>query len=208
MILACLSAAVGHLELPSEEDTRSKRKPACGLGSQNRARQETPPLAYCNEIWWRPIFRVVPPNLTTSAPAVMLASNVKLRISGLSTLELAKTALYMSLVKIQRKGQLTLPSRVRNRLGLSEGDLVDVKVRTANIVITPQGIIDRSKFPSADEEYTPEQRQIIDARLAEADEDVIEGRLYGPFETHEEFIASLHKEAKKLRTKKSKRAAQ
>ena len=61
------------------------------------------------------------------------------------------------------------------------------------------------KLPSADDEYTPEQRRIIDARLAKADEDIKHGRLYGPFETHEEFVASLHREAKKLRAKEAKR---
>jgi len=30
-------------------------------------------------------------------------------------------------------------------------------------------VIDRSKFPTANDEYTPQQRRIIDARLAESD---------------------------------------
>jgi len=127
----------------------------------------------------------------------MLASNVELRISGSSTLELAKAALYMSLVKIQKKGQLTLPSRVRSRLGLSEGDFVDVKVRAANIVITRQMVIDRSKFPNADDEYTPRQRRFIDAQLAKSEEDFKKGRTFGPFDTAEEMIASMKEQLKK-----------
>jgi AbrB family looped-hinge helix DNA binding protein len=40
----------------------------------------------------------------------------------------------MSIVKIQRKGQMTLPTRVRTAIGLADGDLVDVKVTGRRIV--------------------------------------------------------------------------
>ena len=43
----------------------------------------------------------------------------------------------MPLGKILRKGQLTLPSKIRSRLGLAEGDFVDVKISAAHIVVTP-----------------------------------------------------------------------
>ena len=68
-------------------------------------------------------------------------------------------------------------------------------------------VIDRLKFPNADDEYTPEQRSIIDARLDEADEDAKHGQFYGPFDTHKKFITSLHQESKNLQTMKSKRPA-
>ena len=97
---------------------------------------------------------------------------------------------------------------IRSRLGLADGDLIEVKVRSTSIVLTPKVVIDRSKFPNADGDYTPAQRRMIDARLARADEDIRRGRLYGPFDTHEQFLASLHKEAKKLRAKKRKRPAE
>ena len=67
-------------------------------------------------------------------------------------------------------------------------------------------VIDRSKFPNADDEYTPEQRRVIDARLGEADEDIRQGRVYGPFETMEGFERSLRETAKKV-PGKSKRSA-
>ena len=108
-----------------------------------------------------------------------------------------KSCLSMPLVKIQKKGQVTLPARIRNRLGLVEGDLVDVKIRAAHIVIRPQVVIDRLKFRNADDEYTPEQRRIIDARLAESEEDFKKGRTFGPFDTADEMIASMKEELKK-----------
>jgi hypothetical protein len=55
--------------------------------------------------------------------------------------------------------------------------------------------IDHSNSPAVDDEYTPAQRRVIDARLTKADEDMKHGRVYGPFDTHSQFIASLHREA-------------
>lgn len=111
-----------------------------------------------------------------------------------------------TLVRIHRKGQMTLPTRLRTLAGIAEGDLAEAAFQRGKIVITPKLAIDRSQFPTADDEYTPRQRRIIDARLAKADQDIKHGRVYGPFDTHEEFIAALHKERAQLRViKKTKR---
>jgi hypothetical protein len=53
-------------------------------------------------------------------------------------------------------------------------------------------------LPSADNEYTPAQRRVIDARLAKARK----GPYYGPFETADKAIAFLRKE---IRTRKASR---
>src|ERR1700732_4933184 len=102
-----------------------------------------------------------------------------------------------TLVKLQGKGQMTIPSKVRSAVGLSDGDLVEVKAVGKKIVITPQFVIDRSLFPNADGEYTPAQRRIIDARLAKADEDIKHGRTYGPFNTADEMIVHMKAQLKK-----------
>jgi hypothetical protein len=86
---------------------------------------------------------------------------------------------------------------------VAEGDLIEASVKRGKIILTPKPLIDRSKFPTADDEYTPEQRRVIDARLAESAEDIRAGRLYGPFETHEEMAQFLHDHAKKARGKVS-----
>jgi AbrB family looped-hinge helix DNA binding protein len=108
-----------------------------------------------------------------------------------------------TLVKVQHNGQVTIPTRLRSRAGISEGDLVEASFRRGSIILTPKLVIDRSQFPTADDEYTPEQRRVTDARLAKSTEDIRKGRLYGPFETHEEMIAFLHRHAKKARRDKS-----
>ncbi len=53
------------------------------------------------------------------------------------------------------------------------------------------------KLPSADDDYTPEQRRKVDAELAKGLQDLKEGRTYGPFNTADEMIASMEKQLKK-----------
>lgn len=108
-----------------------------------------------------------------------------------------------TLVKIHRKGQMTLPSRLRSAIGIAEGDLVEVSLQRGKIVLTPKMVIDRSKFPTADDEYTPAQRRVIDARLANARK----GPYYGPFDTAEEMIASMKNQLRKRTASKRTNAS-
>jgi AbrB family looped-hinge helix DNA binding protein len=112
----------------------------------------------------------------------------------------------MSLVKVQHKGQMTIPNHVRSAVGLADGSLVDVKAARGKIIITPQVVIDRSKLPTADDEYSPAQRRIIDARLAQAVAEVKKGHVSPAFETIADFAASLKADAKKLKAKTKPRA--
>ena len=71
-----------------------------------------------------------------------------------------------TLVKIHRKGQMTLPSSFRAAMGVGEGSIVELSLKNGKTVITPQIVIDRSQFPNADDEYTPAQRRIIDVGIS------------------------------------------
>jgi AbrB family looped-hinge helix DNA binding protein len=108
--------------------------------------------------------------------------------------------------KIQNKGQVTIPTAVRRQAGLSKGDLVNFAFQRGKIVMTPRVVIDRSKFPTADDEYTPAQRKIIDAQLAKGLADIKAGRVSRVFDNADEFIADLHKATKKTNAKKTKHA--
>jgi len=92
-----------------------------------------------------------------------------------------------TLVKVQPKGQMTIPRKVRSAVGLADGDLVEVRAVGKRIVIIPQPAIDRSKLPDADEEYTPAQRRLLSARLDKAER----GPFYGPFKNGAEVAAFL-----------------
>jgi AbrB family looped-hinge helix DNA binding protein len=108
--------------------------------------------------------------------------------------------------KIQNKGQVTIPTAVRRQAGLAKGDLVNFAFHRGKIVITPKLVIDRSSFPTADDEYTPAQRRTIDARLAEGLADIKAGRTFGPFNTAEEMIADMKARLRKgTPAKKTKR---
>jgi bifunctional DNA-binding transcriptional regulator/antitoxin component of YhaV-PrlF toxin-antitoxin module len=78
-----------------------------------------------------------------------------------------------------------VPPSVRRQAGLKSGRKIEFKVSGGVISIYP-------KLPSGDDEYTPEQRRIVDAQPAEGLADIEAGRVHGPFATHKEFIASLH----------------
>jgi AbrB family looped-hinge helix DNA binding protein len=109
-----------------------------------------------------------------------------------------------TIVKIHRKGQMTLPVRLRAAIGVAEGDLVEATVYRGKILLTPKMLVDRSKFPTADKDYTDEQRRVIDARLDESEEDLTKGRVVGPFDTADEMIASMRAGLKKRATKATK----
>ena len=110
-----------------------------------------------------------------------------------------------TIVKVQKKGQVTLPTRLRSQAGISDGDLIEATFQRGKIILTPKPALDLSGFPNADDEYTPAQRRIIVARLDKADEDIKAGRVSRAFETAEEFIADLHKASTRLKAKKTKR---
>jgi len=111
-----------------------------------------------------------------------------------------------STARIQHKGQVTIPTHVREQAGLSKGDVVEFSYRRGKIVVTPRVPVERSKFPNADDEYTPAQRRLIDARLAESEEDFKQGRTYGPFNTAAEMVAHMKSMLKKRAlTPKAKR---
>lgn len=109
--------------------------------------------------------------------------------------------------KIQQKGQVTIPTNVMRQAGLAKGDLVDFAFAKGKIVITPKVLAEPYRLPNADDEYTPAQRRIVDARLAEADADIEAGRVSPAFNSHEQLIAYLDKVSLKRSPRKpSKRS--
>lgn len=89
-------------------------------------------------------------------------------------------------VLIKAKSDLVVPRSIRRRAGIKTGDRIEFKVSGGVINIVP-------KLPSADDEYTPQERRIIDAQLDEAEK----GPFYGPFNTADEMIKHLKGRLKK-----------
>jgi bifunctional DNA-binding transcriptional regulator/antitoxin component of YhaV-PrlF toxin-antitoxin module len=97
-------------------------------------------------------------------------------------------------VIVSNKSELVVPRNVRRRAGLKSGQKVEFKVSGGVINIVPE-------LPVADDEYTPSERRVIDARLRLARK----GPYHGPFATADDAIAFLRKEIK--RRKGNKRAS-
>ena len=91
---------------------------------------------------------------------------------------------------VKNKTPLVVPPEVQRRAGLSSRAQLEFRASGGVITIT-------AKPPSADE-YTAEQRRMIDARLTEAKK----GPYYGPFETADEAVKFLRKE---IRSRKARR---
>ncbi len=89
-------------------------------------------------------------------------------------------------VKNNNNAPLVVPPAIRRRARFKNGQQLEFRVAGGMISIIP-------KLPSADDEYTPEQRQAIDTRLAAARK----GPYYGPFATADDAIKFLRTEVRK-----------
>lgn len=93
----------------------------------------------------------------------------------------------MSLVKVKPKGEVILPTALRERAGLNVGDLLEARFEKGKITLTPKSLIDR--------------------RIEEGLEDIRRGRTHGPFDTADQMIESLQRNMKeRAKTKKTKRS--
>ena len=99
-------------------------------------------------------------------------------------------------VTVKNKTPLVVPPAVRRRAGLKSGQQLEFRVSSGVITILPK--------PTEDDEYTPEQRRVIDGRLAEGLADIKAGRTFGPFDSADEMIA--HMEARATKRTIAKRA--
>jgi bifunctional DNA-binding transcriptional regulator/antitoxin component of YhaV-PrlF toxin-antitoxin module len=95
---------------------------------------------------------------------------------------------------VRKKTPIVVPEPLRRQAGIKVGDRLEFKVSGGIISIIPE-------LPSAEDDYTPEQRRRIDAELAEARE----GPYYGPFNTAEEVISHMQAELRKRAAAKPKR---
>jgi len=93
----------------------------------------------------------------------------------------------MAIVIVKSKYQVVIPSKVRARLGVNVGDVLEAGVEGGKITFTPKSLVDRG--------------------IAMSIEDFRRGRSYGPFNTAEEMVKSLHRNAKKLRASSKVRVA-
>lgn len=90
----------------------------------------------------------------------------------------------MTSIPVRKKGQITLPARMRRRLGLEEGDFVKVEETPEGILLKPRKLID------ADQSYFWDDAWQKGELAADRD---IEGGRYEVFEDVDDLIDSLKK---------------
>ncbi|MDP8982441.1 MAG: AbrB/MazE/SpoVT family DNA-binding domain-containing protein [Acidobacteriota bacterium] len=81
-------------------------------------------------------------------------------------------------ITVKNETDLVVPPSVRRKAGIKAGDRLEIKASRGVITIV-------TKPDSAAQEYTPEQRRVIDRGIAQGLEDVRKGRVYGPFSAPE-----------------------
>ena len=91
------------------------------------------------------------------------------------------------LVRIQEKGQVTIPTEIRKKLGLKRGDLVAVMETPEGVFITPQQVVATKAFDSIGD-ILKEQGVSLEKLIAQGRDirsDLLE-EAYGITETPEE----------------------
>jgi len=91
----------------------------------------------------------------------------------------------MELVKVKRNYQITIPQSLRRLIRLVVGDYVEVDIKDDTLVIRPVKVI----YPDQEYFFTKEWQ----AKEAEAEKDIAEGKLVGPFEDAQDALKALKK---------------
>jgi len=89
----------------------------------------------------------------------------------------------MSLVKVKRHSQITIPNDIRRKLKIVEGDYLEVEEHNNKFVLKPVKVVhpDEAYF------HTKEWQ----AGEKEADKDITEGKLIGPFDNVKDALKAL-----------------
>jgi antitoxin MazE len=87
--------------------------------------------------------------------------------------------------KVTRHGQITLPASVRRKLGIEEGDLLEIEVLDERAVLVPKKLVDKSQAYFWTKEWQEAEK--------EAEEDIKAGRVK-TFNSIDELIKDLDKE--------------
>ena len=86
----------------------------------------------------------------------------------------------MAVVTVSPKYHVTIPQRLREKIGLQAGDLLEAKIESGKITLT--------------------RRLAIPPGVEESLADFHAGRTYGPFRTAGEAVASMKRELRKRKT--------
>jgi AbrB family looped-hinge helix DNA binding protein len=89
----------------------------------------------------------------------------------------------MELVKVKRNYQITIPQSLRKFFQLAVGDYLQVELQDETLVIRPVKVV----HPDQEYFFTKEWQE----KETEADKDITEGKVVGPFENSQDALKAL-----------------
>jgi antitoxin MazE len=89
----------------------------------------------------------------------------------------------MPLVKVKKHSQITIPNEIRKKFNIAEGDYLEIEDHNSELVLKPV------KMVHPDEAYFHTKEWQTGER--EADRDIVEGDVAGPFDNIEDALKAL-----------------
>jgi AbrB family looped-hinge helix DNA binding protein len=86
------------------------------------------------------------------------------------------------LSKVTRNGQITLPASIRKKLGIEEGDVVEMSIEDEKVVLAPKKLVDKSQAYFWTKKWQDTEKQ--------AEEDIESGRVKS-FGSVDELVDNL-----------------
>ena len=86
------------------------------------------------------------------------------------------------LSKVTRNGQITLPATIRRKLGIEEGDVVEMSIEDEKVVLAPKKLVDKSQAYFWTKKWQDAEKQ--------AEEDISSGRIKS-FGSVDELVDNL-----------------
>jgi AbrB family looped-hinge helix DNA binding protein len=90
--------------------------------------------------------------------------------------------LMSELSKVTRNGQITLPASIRKKLGIEEGDVVEMSIEDEKVVLAPKKLVDKSQAYFWTKKWQDAEKQ--------AEEDIESGRVKS-FGSVDELVDNL-----------------
>jgi len=89
----------------------------------------------------------------------------------------------MALVKVKRHSQITIPNEIRRKFKIAEGDYLEIEERNDQLVLKPVKVVHPDEAYFHTKEWQAGER--------EADKDILEGAVVGPFDNIKEALKAL-----------------
>jgi len=89
----------------------------------------------------------------------------------------------MALVKVKRYSQITLPSLIRKKFNIDEGDYLEIEEKDGNMVLKPVRVVQSESAYFYSKEWQADE--------AEADKNIAAGKMLGPFDNIDDFAKAM-----------------